>query len=155
MGALQPWHIILIVVVFLLLFGGKRLPDAARGLGRSLRILKSEVGAMHEEDGKVKPTSETDLSAAVPTAPSQIAPVPGVYPAVQVPTAAVPVPNTAVPVPNTAVPAGSPMVAPGANGSIPAPSQSFHAPGAHPAAMPVPAPTIQPGSNLPLNGQPY
>jgi sec-independent protein translocase protein TatA len=48
MGAIQPWHIILIVVVFLLLFGGKKLPDAARGLGRSLRILKSEVGAMHD-----------------------------------------------------------------------------------------------------------
>jgi len=75
MGGIQPWHIILVVVVFLLLFGGKRLPDAARGLGRSLRILKSEVGAMHEEDGKTK-TVETEATAAVPTAPSQITPAP-------------------------------------------------------------------------------
>ena len=94
MGALQPWHIILIVVVFLLLFGGKKLPDAARGLGRSLRILKSEVGAMHEEDAKAKDGSRRPRPpSTVPTAPSQIAPAPinqaaDAGPAVQVPGAA-------------------------------------------------------------------
>jgi len=66
-GGLQPWHIILVVVVFLLLFGGKKLPDAARGLGRSLRILKSEVGAMHEEHSE--PVVAGPVAAAsVPTA---------------------------------------------------------------------------------------
>lgn len=39
-------EIIIIAVVVLLLFGAKRLPDTARGLGKSLRIFKSEVGAM-------------------------------------------------------------------------------------------------------------
>jgi sec-independent protein translocase protein TatA len=39
MGALKPWHIAVLVVLLILLFGAKRLPDAARGLGRSLRIL--------------------------------------------------------------------------------------------------------------------
>jgi len=89
MGGIQPWHIILVVVVFLLLFGGKKLPDAARGLGRSLRILKSEVGAMHDEDGtKAKAASETEASATVPTAPSQIASLPLVAPIIQAPVAA-------------------------------------------------------------------
>jgi sec-independent protein translocase protein TatA len=32
------------------LFGSKKLPDAARSLGRSMRILKAEVGTLHAED---------------------------------------------------------------------------------------------------------
>src|SRR5438132_537561 len=36
MRALEPWHLIVLLVVVLVLFGGKRLPDAARGLGRFL-----------------------------------------------------------------------------------------------------------------------
>ena len=43
MGAFKPWHIIVLVVVLVLLFGAKRLPDAARSLGRSLRIIKAET----------------------------------------------------------------------------------------------------------------
>ena len=43
MGALKPWHIAVLVVVLILLFGAKRLPDAARSLGRSLRIIKAET----------------------------------------------------------------------------------------------------------------
>lgn len=132
MGALQPWHIILIVVVFLLLFGGKKLPDAARGLGRSLRILKSEVGAMHEEDAKAKPVSETDETSAVPTAPSQIAPAPITPPAVQVPNAA---------------PVAAPVVS----------APVFTPPAAQPAAAPVSVPVAvpQPVINVPMNGQPH
>lgn len=43
MGALRPWHIAIFVAVLVLLFGAKRLPDAARSLGRSLRIIKAET----------------------------------------------------------------------------------------------------------------
>ena len=49
MRALEPWHLLILPLVVLLLFGGKRLPDAARGLGRSLRIFKSEVKQMQDE----------------------------------------------------------------------------------------------------------
>jgi sec-independent protein translocase protein TatA len=49
MRALEPWHFLILVLVVLVLFGGKRLPDAARGLGRSLRIFKSEVKQMQDE----------------------------------------------------------------------------------------------------------
>ena len=38
-NAVQPWHLVVLVIVILVLFGSKKLPDAARGLGRSLRIL--------------------------------------------------------------------------------------------------------------------
>ena len=50
MGALRPWHIAVLVVVLILLFGAKRLPDAARGLGRSLRIIKAETKGLADDD---------------------------------------------------------------------------------------------------------
>jgi len=43
MGALQPWHLIIVLFVGVVLFGSKRLPDAARSVGKSMRIFKSEV----------------------------------------------------------------------------------------------------------------
>lgn len=52
---LKPIEIILILAVILLLFGAKRLPDAARGLGRSLRIFKSEIKAAQDDDGESPP----------------------------------------------------------------------------------------------------
>jgi len=50
MGSLRPWHIAVLVVLLILLFGAKRLPDAARSLGRSMRILKTEVKGMADDD---------------------------------------------------------------------------------------------------------
>ena len=54
MGALRPWHIAVLVVVLILLFGAKRLPDAARSLGRSMRIIKAETRGLHEDDVAAK-----------------------------------------------------------------------------------------------------
>ncbi|MFF0749381.1 Sec-independent protein translocase subunit TatA [Streptomyces sp. NPDC004267] len=48
-NALAPWHLLLVALAFILLFGSKKLPDTARSLGKSLRILKSETRAMREE----------------------------------------------------------------------------------------------------------
>ncbi|MEU5875090.1 Sec-independent protein translocase subunit TatA [Glycomyces sp. NPDC047369] len=61
MGALKPWHIIILVVVILLVFGSRKLPDMARGLGRSMRILKSETEAM-KKDGN-NPDEDGDTRA--------------------------------------------------------------------------------------------
>lgn len=49
-NAVQPWHLLIVLVVCLLVFGSKRLPDMARSLGRSVRILKSEARALRAED---------------------------------------------------------------------------------------------------------
>ena len=46
----SPWKILIVAVVIIVLFGSKKLPDAARSLGRSMRILKKEVGSMHEDE---------------------------------------------------------------------------------------------------------
>lgn len=48
-GALAPWHLILLLVAFIVLFGAKRLPDAARSLGQSMRIFKAETRGLHAD----------------------------------------------------------------------------------------------------------
>ena len=45
MGELSPWHWLIVIAVAIVLFGARRLPDAARSLGRSVRILKAELSA--------------------------------------------------------------------------------------------------------------
>ena len=55
MGSIGATEIIILLAVVLLLFGAKRLPDAARGLGRSLRIFKSEIKASQDDDGNSPP----------------------------------------------------------------------------------------------------
>jgi sec-independent protein translocase protein TatA len=45
MGELSAWHWLIVIGVFVLLFGAQKLPDMARNLGRSTRILKAELSA--------------------------------------------------------------------------------------------------------------
>ncbi len=80
MGTLRPWHIIVLVVVMVLLFGAKRLPDAARSVGRSMRILKAETRGLADDDVDAKAEAQTarrPLSANddVQTAPRVVDPV--------------------------------------------------------------------------------
>jgi sec-independent protein translocase protein TatA len=49
---LRGWEILVILLLIVLLFGAKRLPDAARGLGRSLRIFKAETKGLAEEQAE-------------------------------------------------------------------------------------------------------
>ena len=54
-GNLGPPEIILILLVVVLLFGAKKLPELARGSGRALRIFKAETkGLLDDEDDDVK-----------------------------------------------------------------------------------------------------
>jgi sec-independent protein translocase protein TatA len=48
-NGLEPWHLLVVVLVVVLLFGSAKLPVAARALGKSMRILKSEAAAMRSE----------------------------------------------------------------------------------------------------------
>jgi sec-independent protein translocase protein TatA len=50
--SLGPLEIIAIVLIILLLFGYKKLPDASRSLGRSLRIFKGEMKGMKDDDAR-------------------------------------------------------------------------------------------------------
>lgn len=57
MGALSPTHWLIIILVVVVLFGSSRLPNAARGVGRSLRIFKSEMKELHD-DAPAKPGAQ-------------------------------------------------------------------------------------------------
>ncbi|MEH6818333.1 MAG: Sec-independent protein translocase subunit TatA [Dietzia psychralcaliphila] len=72
MGALSIWHWLIVLAVVLLLFGSKKLPDAARGLGRSMRIFKSEIKEMQNDDKPVEPEALTQ--AGQPTAAQYVQP---------------------------------------------------------------------------------
>ena len=71
MGALKPWHIAIFVVVLVLLFGAKRLPDAARSLGRSLRIIKAETKGLIDDNSDVAEKAEPQYSRQ-PLQPNEI-----------------------------------------------------------------------------------
>ena len=57
-GLFEGWHLVILLVLLVVLFGARRLPDAARSIGRSMRIFKSEMGEM-KTDGKSAASSDT------------------------------------------------------------------------------------------------
>ncbi|MFF8915659.1 Sec-independent protein translocase subunit TatA [Streptomyces sp. NPDC015032] len=71
-NALEPWHLLILGLVIVLLFGSKKLPDTARALGKSLRILKSETKAMKEE-GESQPASSAAQAPPEPDVPERTA----------------------------------------------------------------------------------
>ena len=62
MGYLQPWHIIVLLAIALLLFGGKRLPEIGRSLGHGMREFKDAVTGNHPDTTDAQP----ELSPAQP-----------------------------------------------------------------------------------------
>jgi sec-independent protein translocase protein TatA len=71
LGGLQPWHWLIVIAVFVLLFGAKKLPDAARSLGKSMRIFKSEIKEM-QSDSKpdASPPPATPIASERADAPT-------------------------------------------------------------------------------------
>ncbi len=51
----EPSHILILLLVLVVLFGAKRLPDSARSLAKSMRIFKSEMKELNPEDKKADP----------------------------------------------------------------------------------------------------
>jgi len=68
MGALAPWHWAIIILAVIILFGSKRLPDAARGIGKSLRIFKAETKGLRD-DHDAAPAAQPQ-----PSRPAQLPP---------------------------------------------------------------------------------
>ena len=78
MGPLGWPEIIIILVVLLLLFGAKRLPEMGRSLGRGMREFKDAVTTSEPEPKEITPTptpatqvSATETPVQQPQAPSQ------------------------------------------------------------------------------------
>ena len=66
----SPWKILIVAVVLIVLFGSKKLPDAARSLGKSMRILKTEVSDLHHED-KAETEKRPAPAPAIAAQPNQ------------------------------------------------------------------------------------
>jgi sec-independent protein translocase protein TatA len=69
----SPWKILIVAVVIIVLFGSRKLPDAARSLGKSMRILKTEVQGLHEDESV--PTTTTTTVQPAPAQLQATAPV--------------------------------------------------------------------------------
>ena len=64
-GNLNGWHLVILIAVVLLLFGAPKLPGLARSIGQSMRIFRSEVKTMKDENGNpVEGDTVADESAA-------------------------------------------------------------------------------------------
>lgn len=88
MGQIGLRELLIIALLVLLVFGAKRLPDTARALGKSMRILKSETRAMKSDD-KPEQTAEPDPAAqATPARTIEAAPAAPAPPAAQAAPAA-------------------------------------------------------------------
>ncbi|MEU4226563.1 Sec-independent protein translocase subunit TatA [Nonomuraea sp. NPDC026600] len=82
MGNLGPTELLIIAGVLILLFGAKKLPEMARGLGRSMRIFKSETAKLREDDYDDRPATVETVTqtpaqpqpAPAPAQPIQAAP---------------------------------------------------------------------------------
>ena len=61
---LNGWHLVILLAVVLLLFGAPKLPGLARSIGQSMRIFRSEVKTMKDENGDDVPVVD---DAADPT----------------------------------------------------------------------------------------
>ncbi|MFD8484043.1 Sec-independent protein translocase subunit TatA [Kitasatospora sp. NPDC059673] len=70
-NGLEPWHIAIMVVVLVLLFGSKKLPEMARGLGKSMRILKAETKALREDDAPAAAEAQNGTAASQAEQPRQ------------------------------------------------------------------------------------
>ncbi len=64
----SPWKILIVAVVIIVLFGSAKLPAAARSLGKSMRILKTEMKDLHHDDSEPGPAIPAPLGIPVPPA---------------------------------------------------------------------------------------
>ncbi|MBH0054257.1 MULTISPECIES: Sec-independent protein translocase subunit TatA [unclassified Salinibacterium] len=70
LGNLSGWHLVILLVVILLLFGAPKLPGLARSLGQSMRIFRSEVKTMKDENSSDSPAdTSADSNSDTPPKP--------------------------------------------------------------------------------------
>jgi sec-independent protein translocase protein TatA len=72
----SPWKILIVAIVIIVLFGSAKLPAAARSLGKSMRILKTEVSSLHDDEDETKAgqTTPAQLAAASAAPAAPVAP---------------------------------------------------------------------------------
>ena len=53
----QVWHMIVLLVLVLVVFGSSRLPDIAKSVGQSMKVFKKEIKELRDEDDDKKPAA--------------------------------------------------------------------------------------------------
>lgn len=82
----HPAALIVLLIIVLLLFGAKRLPDLASGIGQSLRIFKREVNDLRDDEKPAaQPPVVTPPSAPAPAPTQAAAPAPAEPPVTPAP----------------------------------------------------------------------
>lgn len=72
MGELSPWHLLIVVAAFMLLFGANKLPQMARSVGQSMRIFKAETRALSgEKEPEQLPPTASSPSPTAQSSPAQ------------------------------------------------------------------------------------
>ena len=70
-GLLSPWHIAILVVVLLLIFGPKRLPEMGRSLGKGMREFKDSVSGNGDDDEPAALPPSTAETTSVGASPRE------------------------------------------------------------------------------------
>jgi sec-independent protein translocase protein TatA len=105
-GLLQPTHLIFLLILALLLFGAKRLPEIGRSLGVGMREFKDSVTGVQEAT-KID-TSRSELPPPQPVQEAAPAPAPAPVAAAAPPAAEAPAPAEAPAAPEAPAPAAAP-----------------------------------------------
>jgi sec-independent protein translocase protein TatA len=74
-------ELLILLLIIVLLFGAKKLPETARGIGRSLRIFKAETKGLRDDDEVEAPAATSEPLAP----PAQLPPVTAVHDPVSAP----------------------------------------------------------------------
>jgi sec-independent protein translocase protein TatA len=72
-NGLQGWHLIILVLLVVLLFGAKRLPDAARSIGKSMKIFKAETKDLAGDKSTSHEDAEPVETKQIPATPAPAA----------------------------------------------------------------------------------
>ena len=62
LGIVGPWEIVIIALIFLLLFGGKKIPELMKGLGKGVKSFKEGVNEVEKDIKDVDSTLKDDKS---------------------------------------------------------------------------------------------
>ena len=68
----SPWHILIVLLVLVVLFGSAKLPKAAKSMGEAMRIFKKEAQKLHDDEPQQTAKAEVTPQQAAP--PQQIVP---------------------------------------------------------------------------------
>ncbi|HXB62778.1 MAG TPA: twin-arginine translocase TatA/TatE family subunit [Acidobacteriaceae bacterium] len=67
----QPWHILVVLVIAVLLFGGKKLPELGKGLGEGWRGFKDGLSGTSDTTAKTPPANPVETTHAVTPKPDE------------------------------------------------------------------------------------